>query len=162
MVTQKELKKHISYEKHTGLFKWERPTSQRVKKGDIVGSFHNNGYITIRLHTKLYLAHRLAWLYEYGEWPEQIDHINHNRKDNRLKNLRSVMHSENGKNQKMAKNNTSGITGVYWDKCRHKWATGIKIDFKTVGRKRFDNLIDAVCYRKGLEREYGFHGNHGT
>ena len=61
-----------------------------------------------------YTAHRVIWAMHYGEWPDQVDHINHDKADNRIENLRTVTHSENARNRKLNKNNTSGHAGVTW------------------------------------------------
>jgi hypothetical protein len=73
------------------------------------------GYITIRVIYKSYLAHRLAWLYVHGEWPENlIDHINNNRSDNRICNLRKATKTENNRNTLRGSKNKSGVKSVFW------------------------------------------------
>jgi hypothetical protein len=70
--------------------------SARRNKGEILGNKDSNGHIQITINKKLYLAHRCAWLWFYGEWPEHdIDHINGDRSDNRLINLRKATRSQN-------------------------------------------------------------------
>lgn len=154
------LRERLRYEPETGEFFWRKSTGA-AKKGSPAGSPHICGYWNIRFKGKLYLAHRLAWLITYGEWPDQIDHINHDRLDNRLFNLRNVRHVDNGRNQKLPSNNTSGICGVNWDAIRGKWSARIKVDGVIQGQKKFDSLIDAAAHRLTLERKYNFHPNHG-
>lgn len=162
VLTQKRLKHLLSYDPEIGEFTWIRPTSNRVKKGDIAASAHNCGYHAIRIDTKAYLAHRLAWLYVHGTWPtEEIDHINQVRSDNRISNLRVAERSVNSRNQVLRKNNTSGVLGVCWDKSRNKWASRIKVNYKTINLGRHGSLLDAVAARKSAENKYGFHENHG-
>lgn len=107
-------------------------------------------------------AHRVIWAMETGDWPEdQIDHINHDRTDNRIKNLRSATHIENCKNQTVSKSNTSGHTGVYWCKWRNKWRVQIMVGGKNKTLGRFTEKADAIHARKKAEIKYGFHENHG-
>lgn len=109
MITQSELKKIFLYEKESGIF-----TRKRLNK--ITGSKNNCGYLNININNKTYYAHRLAWLYVYGEFPKHIDHINHIRTDNRIANLRNVEHKENRRNSSLISTNKSGVNGVFWDK----------------------------------------------
>lgn len=111
---------------------------------------------------KIHRAHRIAWLMHYGKWPEnQIDHINGNGLDNRINNLRDVVHIENGRNQLMPKNNTSGVCGVNWCKQTNKWRAEIIVNGKKKCLGRHDLLSDAASAREAAERLYGFHPNHG-
>ena len=84
----------------------------KVKKGKIAGCLRSDGYLSVRFDKKGYLAHRLIWALVYGEWPVEIDHINGNRADNRLQNLRLATKSQNQANKGIQKNNTSGFKGV--------------------------------------------------
>lgn len=113
------LKEYLNYNPITGEFRWLKSNSNRVHVGDLAGYLDTKGYITIRYFGKLYQAHRLAWLYMTGEFPNIIDHINRNRKDNRFENLRDVSASQNNMNSKTRIDNTSGIRGV--SKFRNKW-----------------------------------------
>lgn len=107
-------------------------------------------------------AHRVIWLLAHKEWPKnQIDHINGDASDNRLVNLRDVTASENLRNQRRSRNNTSGVLGVSWNKTEQKWRVQIMADGrnKTVGQ--FVEIEDAIAVRKAAEKLYGFHENHG-
>ena len=163
MITQKELKSILKYNRSTGLFTWKIEKAKCAKKGSIAGSLHKeNGYIQIRLNNKLYKAHRLAWLYVNGEMPvEQIDHKNHNRSDNRFKNLRSASNKINHKNRTKPKDNTSGVVGVYWKKSTKRWCASIRVDYKNKHLGYFANFSEAVDARKNAEVLYGFYENHG-
>ena len=90
MINSNELRALLTYDKDTGVFR--RNTSSGGQEiGSIAGTISKYGYIRIRIKNKAYFAHRLAWLYEYGVWPEnEIDHINGEKSDNRLINLRKV------------------------------------------------------------------------
>lgn len=161
-MTIKELKKELDYDFKSGVFTWKNDKTTRVKAGDIAGTL-KNGYIRIRVGKKAYYAHRLAWLYVYGYVPkEHIDHINHNRADNRIKNLRVVSNNENHKNMKQYKNNSSGYVGVYWIKSAKRWRARINVDGNYINLGNFASFSDAVDARKNAEVLYGFHKNHGT
>jgi len=160
-LTQKELMKDLSYDCDTGIF-IRKISRSNVNIGDIAGGTEKNGYRVIRLKGKKYKAHRLAWLYIYGKFPDdQIDHINHIRNDNRISNLRSVTRSENLKNQSMFKNNTSGFSGVKWDKRDKVWKSQIGVNGKRIHLGEFTDKQDAIKARKEANIKYGFHENHG-
>lgn len=174
MLTQKYLKECLDYNPETGVFTWkERPLSHFSERkrwlawlsnfsGKTAGGKHCMGYWTICINNKPYLAHRLAWLYVFGSMPkDQIDHINWDRLDNRIANLREVSNQENHKNKPAQKNNTSGVVGVCWDKSREKWCARIKVSGKTVNLGRFDKKSQAIIARKSAETIYGFHKNYG-
>jgi hypothetical protein len=108
-----ELKKYLSYSPETGLFTWMAKSSDKTKLGSTAGCKRPDGYIKIKILGEQVLAHRLAWFYVHGEWPEEeIDHINRVRDDNRLSNLRSVKKRQQQQNQSVSSRNTSGYTGV--------------------------------------------------
>jgi len=121
-LTQERLKHLLHYNPDTVVFTWLSKPSRRINSGSIAGRIKpKKGYVEIGISGRIYLAHRLAWLYIYGTWPkEQVDHINGIRNDNRIKNLRLATTSQNQWNKKMQKNNTSGIKGVSWDNQRGK------------------------------------------
>lgn len=120
------------------------------------------GYANGRILNKQYAAHRVIWLLYTGEWPcSDIDHINGRRSDNRILNLRDVSASENGKNRRMSKNNTSGTQGVHWNKKRCKWAVMIRDRGCLQHIGYFSDVSAAIQARKAAELERGFHPNHG-
>jgi hypothetical protein len=169
-LNQSKLKLLLDYDCVSGEFTWRRKAGisrednifNTRDAGKIAGSAHKVlGYRFICLQYKKYLAHRLAWLYTYGMWPIQIDHINHNRSDNRIINLRETTQAENLKNQSKRSDNTSGITGVYWRKDRDKWKAAITVNQKQKHLGNFLDFNDAVEARKAAEIKYGFHENHG-
>lgn len=155
MITQGRLKDYLSYNPETGLFK--RLTS----KHSVAVITHAKGYLYIKIGSKSYFQHRLAFLYMTGLMPSQVDHINHNRSDNRWENLRSADQLVNMKNKSKYKNNSSGFTGVRWNEDRCKWQAAIARDGKNKHLGLFENLSDAVLARVTKEEEYGFHCNHG-
>lgn len=128
-LTANRLRELLNYDPETGVFTWAI-TRRGCRKGSVAGCKMKHGYITIRLDNALYTAHRLAWLYTNGEWPaEQIDHINRDRADNRISNLRAVTNAENAQNQK-TRANKSGFTGVR--KENSKWVAEIKVNYKPI------------------------------
>ena len=107
-------------------------------------------------------AHIAAWTIGTGAWPDgQIDHINGDKLDNRLSNLREVSNVENGRNQKLRNTNVSGINGVHWRKDTSKWSACICVDGKTKHLGSFENIEDAARARAAADLKYGFHSNHG-
>lgn len=103
----------------------------------------------------------MAILYATGIKPREVDHINHIRDDDRLRNLRSVTHQENHRNRAVNKNNKSGVVGVHQQKEGGKWRAQIMIDGKQIMLGRFHKKEDAIKARKEAEKKYGFHKNHG-
>ncbi|HDD9014168.1 TPA: HNH endonuclease [Escherichia coli] len=122
-----------------------------------------NGYWCIRYAGTLHYAHRIIWEMFNGPIPEghQIDHIWHDRLDNRIENLRLVTVTENNRNQSKFKTNKSGVTGVHWDKKRKKWVVTIWNNNKIKYLGGFENIVDAIAVRKSAEMELGYHENHG-
>ena len=162
MVTQSRLQKLFDYNHETGELIRKTNISQ-CKIGDIAGSMSKRGYLTVRIDGKAYPVHRVIWALLYGEdsLPEQLDHINHHRDDNRLCNLRPVTKRDNAKNKILPSNNTSGVIGVHWNKQKKKWVGAIKINGRSVESRIFSKKEDAIAHRKALEKKYGFHKNHG-
>lgn len=113
-ITQSRLMCLLNYDEKTGVFRWKISPSNRAAVGSVAGSLHNRGYRQINIDGTPRLAHRLAWLYVYGEFPEdQIDHVNGVRTDNRIANLRKATNAQNNQNQRSAHaRNTSGKLGV--------------------------------------------------
>lgn len=106
--------------------------------------------------------HRVAWAMHYGEWPiGQIDHINKNKSDNRISNLREVSPAQNARNMKRYSTNTSGVVGVSWDGSKGLWSARIGVDGKTKNIGRFKTKMEAEKARKIKEIELGYSRNHG-
>lgn len=130
-LTQERLKELFEYDEHTGNFTRLISTSTKSKVGQIAGSNHIGGYIEIGIDNKSYMAHRLVWLYVHGHFPKRlIDHIDGNRKNNKLNNLREANHTQNMYNSKIRSDNNSGIKCVSWNAREGKWEVRIKIDNK--------------------------------
>lgn len=160
VLTHEQLEAVLDYDAHSGVFVWKEPTSRKIRRGKVAGSVRADGYIGIRLFTKLYLAHRLAWFYMHGSFPpEQIDHINGNKQDNRIANLRCVSPAENMRNSPVSVRNKRGIMGVYWNKKGRTWHVQINSSGDFVGASK--DFFEACCMRKSAELSHGYHGNHG-
>ena len=141
MITQNRLKELLLYRPETGVFTWVRPQSNRVKLGAAAHSVGSGGYLRLGVDGERYLAHRLAWLYVYGQMPDsEIDHINQNKTDNRIVNLRLATRRENAQNVKTRATNKSGAKGVSWDVDRKKWRAQINID----GKRKYLGLFSTV------------------
>lgn len=139
MVDQQYLKQSFTLTED-GSFRWkDRPASHFKSEkdrdnvnaqfsGKIAGRTSCYGYIQIGLNKRIYFAHRLVWLWHYGVWPNgPLDHINRNRRDNRIENLRQASDSSNQANVGLRSNNTSGYRGVSRARCRSKlkWRANI-------------------------------------
>ena len=90
------MKDLLSYDPLTGVFRWKVARGHIVKAGDVAGSTRPDGYHSIYVQGKRYLAHRLAWYFVHGDWPEgEIDHVDGNRSNNAISNLEDVTGREN-------------------------------------------------------------------
>ena len=163
MLTQDQLKEVLHYCPETGVFTWLIGGPGR-RKGSEAGYVQQGircgkSYRKIRVDRGSYFAHRLAFLYMTGEFPEdQVDHEDGNGTNNVWSNLRAVDSIENAKNQRRYSNNTSGTVGVHWNKQTRKWR--VSIFCKHLGY--FHDKEDAIAARKAAEVTYGFHPNHGA
>jgi len=122
---------------------------------------HKDGYKHGLLLSMPYLAHRVIYAMKHRVWPNYIDHINGNRSDNKISNLRSVTKSENGCNSKKPYTNTSGNIGVSWNARDKRWSAYITINKKRKALGNFKEIQDAIICRKTAEITLGFHPNHG-
>lgn len=132
------------------------------RAGKRAGSLSKDGYRRVYICGKTYPEHHVAWILAYGKWPDgTIDHINGNRSDNRLDNLRESDPLEQMRNRAIPRNNTSGVHGVTMHKLANRWQSSIQIKGKYIHLGLFDNLADAEKERKSAEDRFGFHANHG-
>lgn len=123
-LTAHELRGLLHYSPETGVFTW-RANTRNSKSGDIAGNVHGRGYRRIKINGTLYKAHRLAWLYVYGQWPDgQVDHINRDKTDNRIANLREASNGQNQANS--IARGKSRFKGVSFSKANRKWRAAIK------------------------------------
>lgn len=133
----------LDYDEETGIFHWKKHATNRgpKKAGAVAGGGDGHGYIRIKLAGAMYMAHRLAWLYQTGAPPAfEIDHINGNRSDNRFCNLRDVSKSINSQNTHAARrDNSTGVLGVYKRDSHSKFSSAIRVNGKLLSLGYFDS-----------------------
>lgn len=145
----------LDYDPETGIFKWKINASRNAKEGSIAGCVNHKGYLQIRINGYTYRAHRLAWFYVYKEWPpEQIDHKDRDKLNNRVNNLRISNSSLNAYNTDPRRGNTSGVKGVYFCSNTRKWKSWIWVKGKMMHLGCFSNREEAVKVRKEAETKY--------
>lgn len=185
-ITHELIKELLDYDKDTGILKWKYRDYKYFTHGKIpklqyitwnkryanknVGSkmqtedglWYYSCKLTLKGQVKSYRVHRLIWFYMTGEIPDdsQIDHIDHNGLNNKWDNLRLVDNYGNQQNVSRRKDNTSGITGVYYNNTYNKWIASIQANKQSYS-KTFNTFEDAVEQRKIWNIEFGFHENHG-
>jgi len=158
-LTQQELMERLRYDEQTGLF-YHRKRKSGVPDITKPAGNLDGGYIKIRLSGYGYRAHRLAWLYMNGEFPKgMLDHIDHNRSNNRIDNLRITDYTGNSRNSSKPSTNTSGVIGVH--NSRDAWEVQISIEGKNKFLGRYNDFDEACGVRKQAEIDYGYHENHG-
>lgn len=156
MTTQERLKEIYSYDSESGLFTFNVKRGP-MRVGDVAGTINKGGYIQINFDGKIYVAHRLAWLYVIGEWPDGwIDHKDTVRTNNRFDNLRVVTPTVSNRNRNMNKRNTSGTTGISWNKKESKWQAYICVDSRMINLGWFEHKEDAILARMTAEKKYGY------
>ena len=157
MITAERVREVLDYDPETGIFTRKVRLAHRHQVGDVAGQKHTKGYVLIGVDSELYYAHRLAWLHYYGYWPiDQIDHINRDKADNRISNLRDVTNAENHRNRSANSNNKSGHLGVYWVKRTGRWEAAITVNWVKIPLGQYDQLEDAIAARKAAEAKYGY------
>lgn len=163
MLTQSEIKNIFSYDKKSGEFiRLNNSYRNSSKSGSVAGTINKNGYVQIYIAGKLYYAHRLAWLYMEGYFPEfHIDHIDHNRSNNRWENLRGCKSRDNAMNSSLRKSNRTGFNGVCFSEKRNSYRATVTVNRKQIFLGWFGNLFDAISARELANIKYGFHENHG-
>jgi len=151
LITQNRLKDLLTYDPDTGVF-IRNAKFRNLPKGGAVGCVGAGGYMQCSLDGRMYKMHRLAWLYIYGRWPnDQIDHINHNVTDNRIRNLREVSCAENHQNRARRTKNSSGYLGVGWHKRDKRWQAHIEVNGKRHHLGYYSDLDAAMSARKIAE-----------
>lgn len=142
----------LSYDSETGDFVRKVDHWASAKAGKKVGSRHSEGYLECMIDGQRYYLHRLAWFYVHKKWPDGvIDHINHDRKDNRLSNLRDVTVQGNILNMPLKSSNRTGVKGVHLCKRSGKYIAQITVDYKTIHLGSFDLIENAAEARRRAE-----------
>lgn len=168
------LRELLDYDPLTGCFTWKYRDATWFINPERTKSWNSRfagkpafvtkdrfGYFIGAIQATRFLAHRIAYAMVHNVQPDSVDHIDGNPGNNRIDNLRSVSHQDNLKNQRKSSKNTSGVTGVYWQKKRQKWEATLRTGGKTHHLGFFKNFDDAVTARQTANTEYGFHENHG-
>lgn len=148
---QEDIFNVFEYNRETGVL------TRKFKGGSVraVGAKARNHYIRVSVNGREYPAHRLIWLLVHGEFPAKfIDHINGDRQDNRLCNLRLASDAENKRNVGPRSHNTSGIKGVSWDRQNHKWFAGATINGRSINLGRYTSKEDAGAAYERFAREH--------
>ncbi|MDH4566199.1 HNH endonuclease [Pseudomonas sp. BN414] len=159
MLTIARLKEVLHYNPETGNFTW-LVNKRRAKAGDTAGSIITYGYILIRVDQTRQLAHRLAWFYVHGRWPDgDIDHVNGITSDNRIANLREATRAENLKNAKVSARSSTGVKGV--SRCSGKFRATIRFDGRRVHLGLFNSIEEAeAAYKEAAEKHHGQFASH--
>lgn len=174
-LTQEYVRSLFEYDPETGVLTWkERPREHFATEqswrlmnkrcaGKVAGSLHQGkgSYLAICLKGVKFLVHRLIWVWVTGEWPDEVDHINGDRADNRFCNLRNVSRAENMKNKRLSSANKSGVTGVVWHKAAGKWVAQIRVSGQQYHLGVFETVEEAANVRAAAQREHCFFANHG-
>jgi hypothetical protein len=169
------LRKLLRYEPETGKLFWLPRSAEIMPPGLHAAAWNgkyagkeaftatgSHGYRASRVCNVQCLAHRLIWAFVHGSWPEgQIDHINGDRQDNRIANLRVVDAATNARNKCISSRSTSKIAGVYWAAHAGKWRAEIKVGQKRQHLGYFTDKSAAAFARKTAEMWLDFHPNHG-
>jgi hypothetical protein len=176
-LTPGDLRALLEYDPLTGRLTWKaRPASMfpggkqtpehnaAIWNGKFAGvdARTTGRYARVAIMGGRYYAHRVAWAIHYGQWPAlDVDHINGNKVDNRIANLREATVQENGQNIPIKCNNRSGTMGVRWREHASGWEAYITVDGRFIHIGYFKAKEDAIAARRDKERELGFHQNHG-
>lgn len=141
-----------------GTFTWRIDRgNQFSKQGALAGSTRKDGYHQIFIDGRHYATHRLAWLYVFGKWPEtDLDHINLDKRDNRIENLRAANDSQNCANRKKPSGMTSRYKGVHYEPDRRTWRASIRHNYKLINIGRFKSEEEAgAAYDRMALRLFG-------
>jgi len=147
---------HELFEYKDGHLYYKQITGRRSKIGEKVGFLAKTGYFSTSIKKQSYLIHRLIFLMFYGYLPKQVDHINNNRADNTIENLRESTNTQNQHNTKIRKDNASGFKGVYWHKRMNKWAVSVSVNKKRLYFGCFEDIELAEFV--AIEARNKYHG----
>ena len=155
-LTQELVRKIFEYREDGRLIhKMARPNA---KVGGEAGTVGNRGYRQTKVLGKLYLSHRIIFLYHHGYLPKRLDHINGVRTDNRIENLRECTNAQNQANSKGSA--ASGYKGVY--KARRRWKATIRVNYKSIYLGLYANIETAAQVAAAAREHYfGAFANHG-
>ena len=164
MITFDRANELFHYEPSSGKLFWKVTTSSRSIKGAEAGSLDKRErYLRVTVDGVGYQLHRVIMLLVHGHLDKSVhvDHISHDRADNRLCNLRLASLAENNKNKSMDRRNSTGVTGVRFNKRYNTWGAHIGVNGTEIHLGSFKTLGEATTARQDAEIKYGFHKNHG-
>lgn len=156
-LTAERLRHLLSYDPATGAFKWRVDRNSKCLAESVAGGVNPKGYVAVRVDYRPYRAHRLAWLYVTGEWPEGlIDHINGEPADNRFCNLRVADSNTNAMNRRRSARNTSGFKGVSFHRAKGMWRAEIAARGARYTIGLFNTVEEAAAaYRAAAVKHHG-------
>jgi len=159
MITQSKMLELFNYK--DGVL-YNKINRKKARVGEVSGTVSDKGYRKIAVLGNIYRSHRLIYLMHHGDLPSAIDHIDGNKLNNRIENLRKCTQSQNCYNSKMRKDNSAGVKGVYWSRGHKKYATHITAKGKRMYLGYFDDkeVAAQVVRIKRLEL-HGEFANHG-
>jgi hypothetical protein len=118
----------------------------------------NHGYLAVKVYGELFLAHRVAWALHYGAWPSsEIDHVDRNKQNNRIENLRVVDSQTQRRNMPKRADNSSGVAGVCWHDGQQRWH--VAVSGRYIGS--FRDKVEAVLARKSAIADTSYSPTHG-
>lgn len=154
-LTQEIVRELFDY-RNDGKLIWKCYRSHNARRGDVAGFLKDNGYLYVSIFDRKYLVHRVIFLWHHGYFPDQVDHINTVRTDNRIENLRKASRSQNMHNTRARSNNTSGFKGVSWCKRKLKWRMSICVNYRQIFGGYFDTAEAAhEAYKKAADKYHG-------
>lgn len=152
-----ELRDLLEYEPETGLLRWKQAAAYGMRRvGAIAGSMRATGYLNLNIHGKNFLAHRAAWAIHFGAWPNGIlDHVNGQKDDNRIANLRPTTIAQNAANSGPRSNNKAGVKGVFQTRSG-RWKASIRLRGQNVHLGLFDSPAEAGrAYQEAARQAFG-------
>lgn len=173
-ITAEYAREAMGYDHETGILTWKHRPANHFPSNGIFKSWNTkykglevgkpgiDGYLRMAFQGKSYLVHRMIWFIEKGIWPEKLlDHINQNKTDNKLTNLREADKCENGQNAKKRSTNKSGLKGVYWNTERKGWNACVTVKGKRhtkIFSKKEDAEQEVKNMRMALHKSFMNHG----
>jgi hypothetical protein len=155
MLTKKQA--HELFDYKDGMLFWKVRPANNIKLGSKAGSRHHSNYIYITFNKSNIAEHRIIFLMHHGYFPQQVDHIDGNRKNNSIENLRAATPLTNAQNAKVRKDNTSGAKGVNWNKSNNQWRVRVQVNNKRILIGDFKDLELAELVAQEARNKY--HGN---
>jgi len=150
------------FEYRDGVLYWRQSINRSVPTGAIAGALRSEGYRQVSIRRRMYRAHRIIFLMHHGYLPPEVDHINENKNDSRIENLRAATRRQNANNVGVRKDNTSGVKGVCWAKREQKWRAQCRVNGKRYHIGYYADIKDAqIAVRKFRELHHGEFVNHG-